>query len=111
MGIILITKSKILAQIFDIILNSDFTSLPESSLVSLLKRDDLQMKEKFKFGATLSSGGIAQNSILSTNPEDWTFSQQCLPHILLVKELPRINEQKEPDSTNISKDHAAETFS
>ncbi|RHZ87572.1 hypothetical protein Glove_33g132 [Diversispora epigaea] len=58
--------------IFD---SSDFTSLQESALVSLLKRDDLQMKE---------------NSTLPIDLGDWTKEnfltlkttlQHCLPHI------------------------------
>ncbi|RHZ59920.1 hypothetical protein Glove_360g59 [Diversispora epigaea] len=55
-----------------------FTSLPESALVSLLKRDDLQIKI-----------WIVQNLTVPTNIEEWTKEnfltlktnlQQCLPH-------------------------------
>ena len=46
--------------IFD---SSDFTSLPESSLVSLLKRGDLQMKE-VEIWDYVIKWGIAQNPIL-----------------------------------------------
>ncbi|RHZ54345.1 hypothetical protein Glove_428g92 [Diversispora epigaea] len=72
--------------IFD---SSDFTSLPESALVSLLKRDDLQMEETKIWEYTIN-WGISQNSILPTNLEEWikdnfltlkTTLQQCLPYI------------------------------
>ncbi|RHZ87650.1 hypothetical protein Glove_33g213 [Diversispora epigaea] len=144
----------------------DFTSLPESALVSLLKRDDLQMKE-VEIWDYVIKWGITQNPTLPTNLRDWTKEnfltlkttlQQCLPHIryfhitiieiydkirpykkildkqlwedinqhlaapdrliksnilparsVLVTELPpRTNEPKEPFSTIISEDHAAE---
>ncbi|RHZ87642.1 hypothetical protein Glove_33g294 [Diversispora epigaea] len=72
--------------IFD---GSDFASLPESSLVSLLKRDDLQMKE-VEIWDYVIKWGITQNPTLPTNLGDWTKEnfltlkttlQQCLPHI------------------------------
>ncbi|RHZ87577.1 hypothetical protein Glove_33g205 [Diversispora epigaea] len=72
--------------IFD---SSDFTSLSESSLVSLLQRDDLQVKE-IEIWDYVIKWGIAQNPTLPTNLEDWTKEkflalkttlQQCLPHI------------------------------
>ncbi|RHZ87548.1 hypothetical protein Glove_33g18 [Diversispora epigaea] len=72
--------------IFD---SSDFNSLPESALVSLLKRDDLQMKE-VEIWDFVIKWGISQNPILPTNLGDWTEEnfltlkttlQQCLPHI------------------------------
>ncbi|RHZ87603.1 hypothetical protein Glove_33g183 [Diversispora epigaea] len=72
--------------IFD---SSDFTSLPESSLVSLLKRDDLQMKE-VEIWDYVIKWGITQNPTLPTNLGDWTEEnfltlkttlQQCLPYI------------------------------
>ncbi|RHZ86456.1 hypothetical protein Glove_50g49 [Diversispora epigaea] len=149
--------------------NSDFTSLPESALVSLLKRDDLQMEE-VKIWDYVIKWGIAQNPTLPTNLEGWskedfltlkTTSQQCLPliryfHIsneeiigkimpykkildkqlwkdivqhmaipdrseranilparsILVTELsPRTEVSKEPFSTIISEEHAAEISS
>ncbi|RHZ77450.1 hypothetical protein Glove_177g129 [Diversispora epigaea] len=67
----------------------DFTSLEESALVSLLKRNDLQMKE-VKIWDYVIKWGIAQTSTLPTNLDDWTKEnfltlkttlQQCLPHI------------------------------
>ncbi|RHZ85355.1 hypothetical protein Glove_66g165 [Diversispora epigaea] len=152
--------------IFD---SSDFAFLPESSLVSLLKRDDLQMKEAEIWDYVIK-WGIAQNPTLPTNLGDWTKGnfltlkttlQQCLPHIryfhitnieiydkirpfkkILDKQLwedinqhivapdrpiksnslparsvlnaelpPRTTELKEPFSTIISEDHAAEISS
>ncbi|RHZ82479.1 hypothetical protein Glove_109g165 [Diversispora epigaea] len=72
--------------IFD---SSDFTSLPVTSLVSLLKRDDLQMKE-IKIWDYVIKWGIAQNSTLPNNLKEWskndfltlkTTLQQCLPLI------------------------------
>ncbi|RHZ87550.1 hypothetical protein Glove_33g16 [Diversispora epigaea] len=72
--------------IFD---SSDFTSLPESALISLIKRDDLKMKE-VEIWDYIIKWGISQNPTLPTNPEDWikenfltlkTTLQQFLPHI------------------------------
>ncbi|RHZ81865.1 hypothetical protein Glove_117g209 [Diversispora epigaea] len=67
----------------------DFNSLSESALVSLLKRDDLQMKE-VEIWHYVVKWGIAQNPTLPTNLGEWsnqniitlkTTLQQCLPHI------------------------------
>ncbi|RHZ77532.1 hypothetical protein Glove_177g143 [Diversispora epigaea] len=67
----------------------EFTSLEESALVSLLKRNDLQMEE-VKIWDYVIKWGIAQTSTLPTNLDDWTKEnfltlkttlQQCLPHI------------------------------
>ncbi|RHZ77537.1 hypothetical protein Glove_177g148 [Diversispora epigaea] len=67
----------------------EFTSLKESALVSLLKRNDLQMEE-VKIWDYVIKWGIAQTSTLPTNLDDWTKEnfltlkttlQQCLPHI------------------------------
>ncbi|RHZ87598.1 hypothetical protein Glove_33g278 [Diversispora epigaea] len=72
--------------IFD---SSDFTSIPESALVSLIKQDDLQMRE-VEIWDYVIKWGIAQNPTLPTNLGDWaeenfltlkTTLQQCLPHI------------------------------
>ncbi|RHZ81649.1 hypothetical protein Glove_117g113 [Diversispora epigaea] len=72
--------------IFD---SSDFTSFPESALVSLLKRDDLQMKE-VEIWDYIIKWGIAQNPTLPTEFKEWTKEnfltlkttlRQCLPHI------------------------------
>ncbi|RIB05254.1 hypothetical protein C2G38_614012 [Gigaspora rosea] len=49
--------------------SEEFTSLQENALVSLIKRDDLQMEE-VKIWNYIIKWGIAQNSELSSNPED-----------------------------------------
>ncbi|RHZ76511.1 hypothetical protein Glove_196g137 [Diversispora epigaea] len=67
----------------------DFTSLQESALVSLLKRDDLQLEEVIIWEYVIK-WGIAQNSNLSVDFNKWTKEnfitlkttlQQCLPLI------------------------------
>ncbi|RHZ77538.1 hypothetical protein Glove_177g149 [Diversispora epigaea] len=67
----------------------DFNSLKESALVSLIKRNDLQIEE-VKIWDYVIKWGIAQTSTLPTNLDDWTKEnfltlkttlQQCLPHI------------------------------
>ncbi|RHZ89813.1 hypothetical protein Glove_9g169 [Diversispora epigaea] len=72
--------------IFD---SGDFTSLQESALVSLLKRDDIQMEEGKIWEYTIK-WGISQNPTLPTDLEEWNKDnfltlkntlQQCLPHI------------------------------
>ncbi|RIB24646.1 hypothetical protein C2G38_638654 [Gigaspora rosea] len=73
-------------KIFD---SEDFFSLQENALVSLISRDDLQMKE-VKIWIHIIKWGIAQNPDLPSDPEDWsneTFIalkitlRDCLPHI------------------------------
>ncbi|RHZ66633.1 hypothetical protein Glove_306g66 [Diversispora epigaea] len=144
----------------------DFTSLQEAALISLLKRDDLQVEEA-KIWEYVIKWGIAQNPTLPTNLDEWnkdnfltlkTTLQHCLPYIryfhipgddilkkvkpykkildkqlwedlfqhflspnqpkksvvlpartILISELP--NRLKEPFSTIISDDHAAEISS
>ncbi|CAB4429982.1 unnamed protein product [Rhizophagus irregularis] len=67
----------------------DFTSLPEKSLISLLKRDDLQMKEIEVWDHVLK-WGLAKNPTLIPDPVTWTDDdfktmenslQYCLPLI------------------------------
>uniref|UniRef100_U9T7A4 TLDc domain-containing protein n=1 Tax=Rhizophagus irregularis (strain DAOM 181602 / DAOM 197198 / MUCL 43194) TaxID=747089 RepID=U9T7A4_RHIID len=67
----------------------DFTSLSEKSLVSLIKRDDLQMKEVEIWDHVLK-WGLTQNSSLISDPDTWTDDdyemmkntlQLCLPLI------------------------------
>ncbi|RHZ88266.1 hypothetical protein Glove_24g54 [Diversispora epigaea] len=67
----------------------DFISLQESALVSLLKRDDLQLEEVVIW-EYLIKWGIAQNSTLPVDLKEWTKEnfttlkitlQQCLPLI------------------------------
>ncbi|RHZ76550.1 hypothetical protein Glove_196g89 [Diversispora epigaea] len=69
----------------------DFTSLQESALVSLLKRDDLQLEEVIIWvWEYIIKWGIAQNSTLPVDLTEWnnenfttlkTILQQCLPLI------------------------------
>jgi hypothetical protein len=67
----------------------DFTSLPEKSLVSLIRRDDLQMKE-IEVWEHVLKWGLAQNQTLIPDPGTWTddnfkmmenILQNCLPLI------------------------------
>ncbi|RHZ46367.1 hypothetical protein Glove_624g26 [Diversispora epigaea] len=68
---------------------SDFNSLSECNLVSVLERDNLQMNE-VKIWDYVIKWGIAQNPTLPTNLGEWskknfltlkTTLQQCLPYI------------------------------
>ncbi|EXX51835.1 uncharacterized protein OCT59_005808 [Rhizophagus irregularis] len=65
----------------------DFTSLPEKSLISLIKRDDLQMKE-IEVWKHVLKWGLAQNQTFISDPDTWTDEnfkmmentlQNCLP--------------------------------
>ncbi|RGB42628.1 hypothetical protein C1646_132838 [Rhizophagus diaphanus] len=65
----------------------DFTSLSENSLISLIKRDDLQMKE-VEVWENILKWGLAQNSTLIPDPSTWTDDdfkkmkvtlQNCIP--------------------------------
>ncbi|RHZ88277.1 hypothetical protein Glove_24g70 [Diversispora epigaea] len=67
----------------------DFTSLQESALVSLLKRNDLQLEEVMIWEYVIK-WGIAQNSALPVDLKEWTNEnfttlkttlRQCLPLI------------------------------
>ncbi|EXX56712.1 uncharacterized protein OCT59_029096 [Rhizophagus irregularis] len=67
----------------------DFTLLPENSLISLIKRNDLQMKE-IEIWDHVLKWGLAQNSTLIPDPDTWTDNdfkvmentlQHCLPLI------------------------------
>ncbi|RHZ58650.1 hypothetical protein Glove_372g22 [Diversispora epigaea] len=69
--------------------STEFTSLHESALMSILKRDDLQMTESEIWDHVIK-WGIAQNPILPEKLEEWsdenfttlkTTLQQCLPLI------------------------------
>ncbi|RHZ84212.1 hypothetical protein Glove_84g33 [Diversispora epigaea] len=89
----------------------DFTSLKESALVSLVKRDDLRMKEIriwdyiIKWELRLFTQTLMYLSI----PDRPVKSTILPPRSVLVTELPlRTNEPKETFSTIISEDHAAE---
>ncbi|RHZ65292.1 hypothetical protein Glove_318g34 [Diversispora epigaea] len=81
----------------------NFTSLPESALISLLRQDNLQMKE-IKIWDKVIEWGVSQNPTLPTNLEEWnkdnfttlkTTLQQCLPlihyfHISNIKIMDKI---------------------
>ncbi|GES93599.1 hypothetical protein GLOIN_2v1868421 [Rhizophagus clarus] len=67
----------------------DFTSLSEKSLISLLKRDDLQMNE-IEVWEHVLKWGLAQNQTLTPDPKTWSdddfksmknILQNCLPLI------------------------------
>ncbi|RHZ73586.1 hypothetical protein Glove_230g165 [Diversispora epigaea] len=69
--------------------SAEFTSLHESALTSILKRDDLQMEES-EIWDYLIKWGTAQNPTLPAKLEEWsdenimtlkTTLQQCLPLI------------------------------
>ncbi|RHZ44224.1 hypothetical protein Glove_750g42 [Diversispora epigaea] len=69
--------------------SAEFTSLHESALVSILRRDDLQMKES-EIWDYIIKWGTAQNPALPEKLEEWsdenftnlkTTLQQCLPLI------------------------------
>ncbi|GBC00020.1 hypothetical protein RclHR1_03710004 [Rhizophagus clarus] len=77
----------------------DFTSLPEKSLIPLIKRDDLQMKE-IEIWEYVLKWGLVQNPTLDSDPKTWSNDdfktmkntlQHCLPLIrffsLTSKEL------------------------
>ncbi len=49
----------------------DFTSLPEKSLIQLIKRDDLQMKE-IEVWEHVLKWGLAQNPTLLPDPNTWS---------------------------------------
>ncbi|RIB18240.1 hypothetical protein C2G38_2142209 [Gigaspora rosea] len=72
--------------IFD---SEDFNTLNETALVSLIKRDDLQMEE-IKIWNYVVKWGIAQNPNFTSDPEEWPDEnfmtlkdtlKNCLPHI------------------------------
>jgi hypothetical protein len=67
----------------------DFTSLPEKSLVQLIKSDDVQMKE-VDIWKNVLKWGLAQNSTILSDPNTWSDDdfktmentlQHCLPLI------------------------------
>src|SRR5215469_18241343 len=67
----------------------DFTSLSEKSLIQLIKRDDLQMKE-IEVWEHVLKWGLAQNPTLLPDSDTWTYNdfrkvkntlQYCLPLI------------------------------
>jgi len=66
----------------------DFTSLTEKSLISLIKRDDLQMKE-IEVWEHVLKWGLAQNPTLLPDPTIWSDNdfktmENTLQHCLLL---------------------------
>ncbi|RIB23949.1 hypothetical protein C2G38_2032280 [Gigaspora rosea] len=114
--------------------SKDFTSIKENSLISLIKRDDLQMDE-IKIWNHVIEWGIAQNSEMPSDPKNWsnenfltlkTTLQNCLPYIryfqipgvLSIILPPRVilkhtlpPRTTDPFSTIINEVHAAEITS
>ncbi|RHZ70502.1 hypothetical protein Glove_271g28 [Diversispora epigaea] len=104
----------------------NFTSLQESALVSLLKRDDLQL-EGVIIWEYIIKWGIGQNSTLPVYLKEWNDEnfttlkitlQQCLPliryfHIPSTDIWKRdyLPEQAKPFSTIITYEHVAEISS
>ncbi|RHZ84607.1 hypothetical protein Glove_79g67 [Diversispora epigaea] len=69
--------------------STDFNTLPEAALVSIIQRDDLQLEES-KIWDYVIQWGTSQNKTLPSNFNDWIDKdfqilkntlQQCLPHI------------------------------
>src|SRR5436190_7163959 len=67
----------------------DFTSLPEKSLVQLIKRDDLQMKE-VEIWEHILKWGLAQNSTLILDPDAWSDEDFKIMENTLQQLLPSI---------------------
>ena len=90
--------ANLMAQSPEKILKSfDFTSLSEKSLISLIKRDDLQMKE-IEVWEHVLKWGLAQNPTLIPDPKSWSDDdfktmknslQDCLPLIRLFCLTPK----------------------
>ncbi|GES93500.1 hypothetical protein GLOIN_2v1868421 [Rhizophagus clarus] len=75
----------------------DFTSLSENFLISLIKRDDLQMNEVEVWERVLK-WGLAQNPTLTPDPGTWSDNdfiimkntlQQCLPLVRFFSLSPK----------------------
>ena len=73
-------------KVFD---SEDFTSLQENALISLIKRDDLQMEE-IKIWNYIIKWGIAQNPNLSSDAKDWSNENFKTLKITLQNFLPHI---------------------
>ncbi|RHZ60895.1 hypothetical protein Glove_350g36 [Diversispora epigaea] len=90
LGIIQKFCNDIIAKHPNTIFGSDnFHTLPEDALISILKRDDLQLEES-KIWEYVIQWGKAKNSTLPTNLDEWTNDnfltlketlKKCLPHI------------------------------
>jgi hypothetical protein len=68
----------------------DFTSLSENSLISLIKRDDLQMKEVDIWEHYVLKWGLAQNPNLIPDPITWTDDDFETMKITLQKCIPLV---------------------
>ncbi|UZO05083.1 uncharacterized protein OCT59_025444 [Rhizophagus irregularis] len=77
----------------------DFTSFPEKSLVQLIKRDDLQMKE-IEVWEYLLKWGLAQNPTLLPDPNTWSDDDFKTMEKLLRRQLYEdlLNSHLDPDS-------------
>jgi hypothetical protein len=67
----------------------DFTSLPEKSLISLLKRDDLQMKEVETWERVLK-WGLKKNPTLTPDPTTWSDDDFKMMKNTLQNSLPLV---------------------
>ncbi|GES93524.1 hypothetical protein GLOIN_2v1782772 [Rhizophagus clarus] len=67
----------------------DFTSLPEKSLVQLIKRDDLQMKE-IEIWEHVLKWGLAQNPTINSDPNTWSDNDFKTMENTLQHSLPLI---------------------
>ncbi|RHZ58867.1 hypothetical protein Glove_367g23 [Diversispora epigaea] len=72
-----------------IISNQDFTSLQETALISILKRDDLKVEE-IKIWDYVIKWGIAQNPTLPTDSKEWSKENFETLKITLKRCLPLI---------------------
>ncbi|RHZ58871.1 hypothetical protein Glove_367g26 [Diversispora epigaea] len=69
--------------------SEDFTSLQETALISILKRDDLKVKE-IKIWDYVIKWGIAQNPTLPTDSKEWSKENFETLKITLKRCLPLI---------------------
>jgi len=76
----------------------DFTSLTEKSLVSIIKRDDLQMKE-IEVWEHILKWELAQNSTLLPDPNAWSDDDfKTLGNLRLQLFEDLLNSHLDPDS-------------
>ncbi|GBC16697.2 BTB/POZ protein [Rhizophagus irregularis DAOM 181602=DAOM 197198] len=76
--------TNLMAQFPDKVFNSiDFISLSEKSLISLIKREDLQTKE-VEIWEHVLKWGLAKNPNLIPDPKTWEFSQKVRPYQKLL---------------------------
>ncbi len=82
----------------------DFTSLPEKSLISLIKKEYLQMKEVEIWDYVLK-WGLAQNPTLIPDPATWTDDDFKTMEITLQHCLPLIRFYSLPSNEFLEKVH------